>query len=184
MAPWNAREVSTIGNAEVIGRRRFKHPDLRGAAGQKKPVGGLDTRDFLEKRDTAISIDRLGKSGIDRKVLNYLLPRAEAHGLSQKPTKEFLGWACVQASKFLEMAGKYGYLLIPSPVPGVVLADNDYHAHISYPNTIDAFHAALLVKEIFQQHGSVHDIDVNSPAPERKSLRQRCMILWGNLWGS
>jgi hypothetical protein len=152
MALWNASEVSTIGNGEHLGRRRFRQPELRGAAGQK-PVDGLDTRDFIEKRDRQVSVDRLGRSSVDRKVLRYLNPRAEIHGLSLK--REFLGWACIQAGKFTADASKRGYSIEASPITGAEESgSNNYHAHINCPDAYDELHAALYLKDIFFKHGS------------------------------
>ena len=58
---------------------------------------GLDLRHFEEKRDREFSLDRLGRSGIDRAVTGYLTPRAEAAGRQLRPAKTFDGWAVLRA---------------------------------------------------------------------------------------
>lgn len=183
MAPWNAREITVVGNSEVLGRRKFTHPELRGAAGQKRALGGLDTRDFLETRDRAISLDRLGRSGIDRKVINYLLPRAEAQAQSLKPAQEFKGWVCIQAGKLMVATATYQFSLVASPVPGAELSENDYHAHISYPVGIEPMFAALLLKDAFERHGSIRDARPVQDV-EKASFGQQCKGLWRRLWKS
>ena len=182
MAIWNAHEVDAIGNSEFLGRRRFKHPELRGAAGQKT-IGGLDARDFEVGKDREVSIDRLGRSSIDPKVLKYLRPRAEAHGNAFRARKEFLGWACVQAGKFRESTIKHGYQLKVSPVAGIEPNDNNYHAHISCPDTLEPIYAALLIRDLFERLGTTHDVDhvkgEDSPVP---SWRQALSSVWKRLF--
>jgi hypothetical protein len=85
-----------VGSNEQIGRRLFDEPMLQGVTGQPS-FSGIQLYHFEERRDYEVSLDRLGASGIDRKVSKYLLPRAEAAGRKFAKPKHFDGWAVVSA---------------------------------------------------------------------------------------
>jgi hypothetical protein len=156
MALWNAKESTTIGASEHLGRRRFGHPELRGAAGQQEDIVP-HWRDFLEKRDRRISIDRLGHSSVDKKVLRYLRPLAEEQGKKFKPERKFLGWSYIRAAQLKLYGERKGYEVHASPTAEP--DRNDYHAHIVPPDEVDNDHAAAYLCTIFADHGAIHDAE-------------------------
>lgn len=90
---WPGHEV---GDNEHIGRRLFDEPLLTGAEDQE-PFQGLRVDHFLEKRDRETSLDRLGRSSIERKVVNILRKLAEEAGKKLAEPQGFNGWAYVRA---------------------------------------------------------------------------------------
>jgi hypothetical protein len=158
MARWTPPDK--IENNEHVGRRLFDEPLLIGAQDQK-PFKGLDLRHFEEKRDRETSLDRLGRSNVERAVINYLLPRAESAATQFKPEKIFNGWAYLKAKDlmFPPKGIKYSSQVVASPISEKDLAENIYHAHIVMPDDVDHYSMALHLRNIFCSYGSVHNIE-------------------------
>src|SRR4051812_36837447 len=93
MARW--KPLSEVGQNESVGRRLFDEPMLTGAQDQNASYDGLDLRNFEERRDGEVSLDRLGRSNIENQVVSYLLPRAHAAAAKFKSPKTFSGWFTV-----------------------------------------------------------------------------------------
>jgi hypothetical protein len=172
MAPWDPSRDAKIGDVEHLGRRRFKRAQLVGFTDQP-PKHSLTYVDFLDERDPNLSVDRLGKNGIDRRVIDLIRPLAAVNAEKRRPRMVFLGWAAVQAKKFLNEAEKIGYSIKPDPIRGTQSDDNEFHAVISCPIELDRTHVALYVWHLFVKYGAVIDADA---APARSPLR--AIIQW------
>lgn len=156
MARWVPGVDDPVGPNEPIGRRLFDEPMLVGAIDQI-PYNGLILWHFEEKRGSEVSLDRLGKTGIEKAVLKYLNDRGVYAGQKFKKPKKFDGWATVRA-KELE-APRVG---IPLPViqsrkdikkDQEVLEENVYHAHVEFPDDKDYYDTALHLRHLFTTHG-------------------------------
>jgi hypothetical protein len=143
---------------EQIGRRLFDEPMLKGTAGQPN-FSGLRFNHFEETRGDEVSLDRLGASGIDRKVLNYLGPRADAAGQTFNKAKRFDGWAVVPARELAQARKEPKLPVIPSPVEDTEPSDNAYHCHVVRPDPLSSYFMALHLKHIFTSYGRVHSVD-------------------------
>ncbi len=159
MARWNP--PSNVGQNEQIGRRLFEEPMLRGAAGQPS-FSGLRLNHFEESRGNEVSLDRLGASGLDRKVSSYLIPRAQADGETFGKPKKFDGWAVVAAKELVHAKKEPKLPIYASPVEDEEPKDNVYHAHVVRPDALNSYIMALHLKHIFTSYGKVHSVD----APE------------------
>ena len=155
MARWAPPEK--IEKSEYLGRRLFQEPKLRGADGQRE-FKQIPFTHFQETRDRKTSLDRLGKTNVDKKVRNYLIPLAEASGRKFQKTKPFEGWAVVQA-KHLEVKpdGK-DCKLEASPVTEPEDEKNEYHAHIERPVDVGDYMMALHLREIFWTKGRMEQL--------------------------
>src|SRR5271168_1468551 len=110
MAMWAPPDK--VGLNERIGRRIYDEPMLRGVEGQPS-YSGIELHHFEDKE---LSLDRLGATGVDRRVCRYLTPRAEAAGTARKKPSQFDGWFHV-AAKELEQSRKPPRLpIIASPI--------------------------------------------------------------------
>jgi hypothetical protein len=151
MAPrWTPSAEQPIGPNEQIGRRLFGEPKLAGAEDQP-PFKGLDIRHF-QNDDREYSFDRLGKTGIDRRVLTYLRPRATQHSTRLQPPKPFDGWATVRAGALINASRPVQ--LFPSPITEAGPDENLYHAHALRPLERDDYNFALHIRYLFEA-GSV-----------------------------
>jgi hypothetical protein len=95
---WTPQIGQPVAPNEHVGRRLFDEPMLAGAQNQQA-FAGLDLRNFEEKRDGEISVDRLGRSSVEKAVVNYLRPRAHAAGGKFTPSKQFNGWAVLRVAR-------------------------------------------------------------------------------------
>jgi hypothetical protein len=155
MARWTPQTDETIGLNEYIGRRLFDEPMLTGAKNQR-PFNGLRLSHFEETRGDEVSLDRLGRTSIEKKVINYVGLRAEAAAKTRRPSVTFNGWAVLRARQFHEY--KHQQLtVVPSPVIGNDFDENIYHAHVNTPSNIDSYSMALHLKQLFTDHGIVID---------------------------
>lgn len=132
---------------------------LRGAAGQPN-FSGLRLNHFEESRGNEVSLDRLGASGIDRKVSSYLVPRAQAAGETFGKSKKFDGWAVVAAKELIQAKKDPKLPVHASPVEDEEPKDNVYHAHVVRPDALNPYIMALHLKHIFTSYGKVHSVDV------------------------
>jgi hypothetical protein len=152
MAPWNPNTDKT-GPNEHIGRRLFDRPQLIGALDQK-PRHRLGLGHFLDKREGGeTSLDRMGQSGIDKRVRGYLVPRAiQAAGKFMEP-RQFNGWSVVHIKILTQPPhGGPSVTVVPSPIPGIALDENIYHAHVR-PDQRDYYEMATQLFCLFSEHG-------------------------------
>jgi hypothetical protein len=68
MGRWTPQDKQPVGSNEHIGRRLFDEPKLFGATDQN-PFDGLDLRNFEVTIDRELSVDRVGSSCCDTKVI-------------------------------------------------------------------------------------------------------------------
>ncbi len=133
-ARWVPKNNDPIANQEYIGRRLFYRKKLKGSF--KTKSSGFDLTHFEESRDEGnVSVDRLGKTSFDKKVRNYLEPRANYAATKQTPEADFIGWAVVQAKDLFSPQGP-NLSIVPDPLPhdGTNdLSENYYHAYIPRP---------------------------------------------------
>jgi hypothetical protein len=155
MARWDP--PAEIGNSEHIGRRLFDEPMLVGTADQPS-FAGLKLTHFEETRGNEWSLDRLGKSGIDRKVVAYLRPRAEAAGRMFRKPKSFDGWAVLPVRELTKARKPAALPVIASPIQDQAPKDNIYHAHTLKPQHMEAAYMALHLRHLFTTFGTVEKI--------------------------
>jgi hypothetical protein len=158
MARWQPK--NKIGPGIYVGRRLFDEPRLSGAADQD-PLKGLDLRNFEIRNDREFSLDLVGDSVCNQKVIRYLEPRAADAGGKFHHPRTFHGWLIV-AARMLQMPEPRMTLVVwRSPVrgPGVDGAEaawsddnldqNFYHAHVGVPDEIASGYFAFVAREIF-----------------------------------
>jgi hypothetical protein len=152
----------------------FDEPMLRGTVGQPA-FAGLKLTHFQEKRSPELSLDRLGATGIDRRVREHLVPRAEAAAHRFQNPLRFDGW-CIVAAKELENAKQEPkFPVIASPVTDPEPLDNAYHAHIVRPDTLSVHMMSLQLRHIFTTYGGV---ERNEPGETREPTSSDRIRLW------
>ncbi len=155
MARWIPKSGDPIGPSEHIGRRIFERSDLYGARDQEKPIGEFAVSHFEDRQTGEVSVDRLGKTGIEKAVTGYLNLCAEEHAKSFKPIKLFLGWAVVKAKELQNPTKGDSIPLIASPTSaddGAGISENPYHAHATPINGLSAYTMSVLLAHIFNKH--------------------------------
>jgi hypothetical protein len=165
MATWRPSSSQPIGSKESLGRRLFDEPLLAGQE-QVKKYEGLELRHFEEKRSNEFSLDRLGRTNVERAVVNYLLPRANQQGQTFTPERTFHGWAVVRAERLTKPAAGPSMQVVPSPIKGSGLAENTYHAHAVLPARPDPeshYSIALHLRHTFTKHGAVEPAASQNP---------------------
>jgi hypothetical protein len=175
MARWTPS--SDVGQNERIGRRLFDEPMLAGA-GDQKPYYGLDFRHFYETRDD-ISLDRLGRTGIDNAVVRYLTPLAHAAGRKFRKAKSFNGWFVVVVRNIENPpeGNKFNIKVIASAVQGEGLEENPYHAHI-FAAGIDHYFLGLHLRHLFAKYGQALSVQQETASPSRPPLTLDYRVLW------
>jgi hypothetical protein len=143
---------------EPIGRRLFDEPLLVGTAGQPSFRGLLVTH-FEEARDDEISVDRLGKTGIDKRVTAFLKPRADSAGGKFRKPKTFNGWVVLPAQELRKVRDRPGLQIVPSPINDPAPNDNPYHAHVRRPSNMDSMVTALYLRHLFTTYGKVEPVN-------------------------
>jgi hypothetical protein len=184
MARWTPKKNDPVKLTECIGRRLFDEPLLSGAPDQK-PWRGLDLRHFVESReDRQFSLDRLGETGINNKVVRYLKPRCVDSASKFAEPRRFDGWAFVSVRNLLDGSPKVDWVVEPSPVTGTdvtteptqwsdaTLEQNLYHAHVRMPTDIDSYDFALQIRQKFVRHGDVLEANENRDAVGQASESQ------------
>jgi hypothetical protein len=142
-----------IGQNERIGRRIFDAPMLSGARDQKR-MARLEYTHFLETAEH--SFDRLGRTGVDKKILTYLRPRAETHGQSFHQPAQFDCWATIKAQDLRQPPKGFGpWILKADPLTDPPPNDNEYHAHGERPQGLDDVSTALQLRHLFEAKGNV-----------------------------
>ena len=167
MARWKPNPSQRFGPAEHIGRRLFDEPQLVGASNQKTCTR-LDIRNFEETRGDEFSVDRLGRTSIEKSVTAYLKCLADTAGRTFQRPKAFDGWAVVPIKKINSPARGAPLPLVASPEN-----DNPYHAHLLTTDVpvnsgvMRYYFVALHLRELFEGPGSIlHP----AQAPQSESL--------------
>jgi hypothetical protein len=155
MARWEP--PANVGINEHVGRRLFDEPMLVGAAGQPS-FSGLLLSHFEETRGDEYSLDRLGKSSVDKRVTSYLTPRADAAGLTFRKPKAFNGWAVLPARELVNARRAPRCEVIASPIDEPEPNDNKYHAHVARPLDVDPLHMAPHLRHLFTTYGKVEAV--------------------------
>jgi hypothetical protein len=170
MAKW--QPPSSVGKNEQVGRRLFDQPVLVGAV-DKTPLR-LTIQHFEDSRGE-VSLDRLGQTGIDQRVVRELAPIATAAAGSFRPAKAFHGWRAVKADVLQASSRGVPTSLVASPISEESATahgqiPNKYHAHIvcdvSEPR---AYLTALHLRELFEKKGQ----HVNVPEEGERSQDTR-----------
>lgn len=152
MARWKPDE-ELIGPNEHVGRRLFDEPLLAGA-GDQRAYAGFDLRNFQEKRDRDYSLDRLGQSSVDRRVVSYLKPLACNAGTRFQEARAFNGWAVLRARQLVNPPVGVGIEIFASPIKDG-LDQNIYHAHARRPEATNDYDFALHLRHLFGSYGTV-----------------------------
>jgi len=147
-----------IGDKEFVGRRLAARPALVGAIDQIRKKTPFDFRDFEETRPPhELSLDWLGRSGLDSKVRRDLTPQAQRMFASQKPARTFGGWAYLQAFRLSKARKDYPCAVVSSPeMPDQPdhPEHNPYHVVVRPSEKFgSAYLAALHLHAQFVQHG-------------------------------
>jgi hypothetical protein len=153
---WVPQPDIAVGPNEQIGRRLFGEPELVGADDQVRPAGFLDYRHFEEKRGAGeVSLDRLGLSGVDKRIKNFLIPKAEYAGTTFRVPQSFDGWVILAARILANPPkGALKFPVIASPErldEPEHIEHNPYHAHVCRPPGTDGHSTALHLKYIFEK---------------------------------
>lgn len=157
MATWLPGSEEPVGKNEQLGRRLFDEPMLAGASTQKH-FDGLDLRNFQETRTNEFSLDRLGRSSVDRRVISYLLPRGIAASQTFQKPKQFNGWVALRAETLTSPPKGPKLPIVPSPIGGEGLAENPYHAHALLEEPRDDYSTALHLRFLFGKYGTIQPI--------------------------
>lgn len=185
MARWKPPE--TVGVNEYIGRRLFTREALAGASDQHRPAELYEIVHFEPGGDNELSLDRLGRSSVEPKVLrNYLEPRA-IHAATLMHKKAFQGWAVTRARSLVNSPRpEFPNLVVhASPVPKAGsddLSENIYHAHILKPNDIDHYYTALHLREIFVRDNHFEPIAGTGPGRWYVRASGRAMKFLQEVW--
>lgn len=180
---WIPDPSHPVGQSEKIGRRIWDAPQLRGAKDQP-PMGSVDIENFREKRSPEVSLDRLGRTGIERRVLEYLQPRCESHANGFKPRRTFDGWAVIKAK---DLTNKWKDIpkweLSVSPVAeedGKELSGNRYHAHARCHGVDhsedNGLTVALQLRHLYERFGELHPTNRNENTGGTNGLIQETII--------
>jgi hypothetical protein len=155
MALW--KPDAKIGLQERVGRRLFDEPMLQGTRDQKK-LNRLKLTHFEEDRGSEYSIDRLGRTGVEKKIARFIRQRAQTHGASFTPAKGFQGWATLPAAALIkpDLGPKYpAWRVVWDPILEPSPNDNEYHAHALKPEGVDDLFAAYQLREHFEANRGV-----------------------------
>jgi hypothetical protein len=143
----------------------FDEPMLRGAGGQPA-FAGLKLTHFQDKRSPELSLDRLGATGVERRVREHLIPRAEAAGTKFNRPLRFDGWCVVAAKELTNARQEPKFPVIASPVNEPEPLDNPYHAHVVRPDTLSVHLMSLQLRHIFTAYGGVERNEaIETPEP-------------------
>jgi hypothetical protein len=173
MARWLPRAEGVDPN-EHLGRRKFSDQQLAGAQDQVRSVGLIELTHFEETRDSEWSLDRLGQSSVDGRVVRYLRPRSDLAATKFKPAKTFEGWYVLRARVLTAPPKGAGLRVEPSPIPATGEADesnlehNIFHAHAVKPTNLEPLMMALFLKHLFTCYGNFSAV----PASKRSASEE------------
>lgn len=127
-----------IDDAEILGRRIFGKAFKESEDGEKE----YRFESFFDDRlNSGLSVDRLGKNGVQKRRCKELLPLCDAVANQRK--KPFVGWATIQA-KSVRVNVKARITGLPA-----IGEENPYHAEIDrspYKNVESLRAFAFLVR--------------------------------------
>jgi hypothetical protein len=183
MAKW--QPPSSVGKNEQVGRRLFDQPVLAGAV-DKTPVR-LTLQHFEDSR-AEVSLDRLGQTGVDQRVVRELAPIAVTAAGSFRPPKAFRGWQAIKAEVLQTSPKGIPTSLVASPISeteaaALRQAPNKYHAHVvcdvSGPR---AYLTALHLRELFENKGRRVNHPEERQHSQSLSLSERLLLILAT-WG-
>ncbi len=153
---WKPDPDVSLDPNERVGRRIFDEPKLKGV--DKQPdFGSVRVEHFREKRGSHVSIDRLGRTNIESRVVKYLGPRCEWQGQKFNKPKSFDGWAVIQVKNLVnKRSGMSPWKVFPSAIGlenGEEYSDNMYHAHTICHGKYSNEEKALFFRYLFEQYG-------------------------------
>jgi hypothetical protein len=181
MGKWDPQSSDKVAASETLGRRIFDQPTLAGAVGQKAPLAVYHLRNFQETRvGESTSLDRLGRSNPEPAVLGYLEPRARAAAAKVKPQRQFHGWASIQARRLQEDT-KIPFEVRPSPLTGIELEENKFHADAKCLRPHEPYVVALHLRYLFETHGFFQAPKV-TPV-EKSGFVHRCLLAVSEAFG-
>jgi hypothetical protein len=171
MARWEP--PNKIDGNEHVGRRLFDEPMLAGAIDQPT-WGGIQITHFQETRGDEYSLDRLGRSSVDKKVLGYLTLRAGRDAKRFHKPKRFDGWAVLVARELTKARSGIVLELQASPINGAEPEDNIYHAHLLRPQQVVAELMAFRLRHLFTTYGQVERASPKAlqKAPQEQSPQE------------
>ena len=140
-----------------------------------------------------VSLDRLGETGLDERVVSFLSVAACRQGAARKPPKTFYGWQHIRAETLANPpVGPYKFQVKPSPV---ALGDpqdpehNPFHAHVEPPvsngNVLESTTVALYLQMLFSKYGEYRQYatGTSSSSPsDSVSWIQRLVALFKSVW--
>ncbi|CAN7342504.1 hypothetical protein [Bosea sp. LjRoot237] len=170
MAKWSPG--TDIGPNEAIGRRIYEPVKLKGADGQPE-FTRLRLEHFLEKRGREASVDRLGRTNVEKAVKNHLRPQAVESGTGRLSPHAMLGWVITPAKRITGYKDpdipELKFTLTADPIASAVQAaaapqspganDNPYHAHIAGPERFSAQQIALYLRHAFEMQFVFESVD-------------------------
>jgi len=185
---WNPKPDAPIGVQEQVGRRIFDEPKLRGVEDQPE-LGILSVEHFREKRDPNVSLDRLGRSGIEPKVKKHLIPRCELQGKKFEKSKEFEGWAVIKVKDLVNKWAKVPQWEVhASPVEkqgSEEFSDNEYHAHANCSEENNDLGAALFLRHLFERYGQIEVVDQEGDCSDGRTQKDdffASLRTWARRW--
>jgi hypothetical protein len=161
------RAGDLISDKEYIGRRLAARPTLVGAWDQIRQRLPFDLRDFEETRPPHdISLDWLGKSGLQRKVLRALGDQAARMFGQQKPPQTFAGWVYLQTEKVSRAHRDFPCRVVSSPErpdePDHP-EHNPYHCLIKYEQPFS--HPHLMAQHVYLQFQKKGAVEIHPRTP-------------------
>ena len=156
MAKWQPSPDEPVNVQERVGRRLFDEPILNGTSGQKA-YAGIKLTHFQERRGPNVSVDRLGRTGIEPKVIGFLRPLCGNAATNFQTPLSFDGWAVVKVAEITSPRLKWCQSsdVLPSPIKEPPDEVNPYHAHIVRPRDLDENMYALILRHIFVTYGEI-----------------------------
>src|SRR5262245_2230266 len=136
-----------IGDNEIIGRHIFGDRLWEGELSQGERRR-LRVEHFQDSRsEIDLSVDRLGRGNVDRKVMGYVGRLASASGRGRTPPQTFHGWAGLRVKAF-RSAFKGVSDIHPKPIDS---PPNPFHAEISraqFRSKVHAYTLAVTLREL------------------------------------
>lgn len=186
MARWIPDPAQPIGHKEQIGRRIFPKQALKAASSQPVSAELFTVSDFEESRGACdVSVDRLGQTGIDKRVCTLLAPMAQA-AASARPNVGFHGWAVALAEDIARPRRGQAIPVVASPTPELPpLPANPYHAHIDGTGW-NHYVLAVYLHSIFAKRNQLqtwpNSVSANNSPAEDGGWRQSLSRLLSKFW--